>query len=262
MISDQVNTVTYLRLLMPLLLPEDVGRVIYLDADMLVRHDLAQLWDEPQGEEAALAVQDIAAPWIDAEQMLPNIDRCRQYLAAIKPVVNFRALSLPADGKYLNGGMLVANIATWRREQFPERMLAMLRDHREHILWWDQYALNIVLAGRWRAVDHRWNQGAHLFVYPDWRHSPLDRQAFRQLRRDPWIVHFCSPSKPWQYFCHHPYSREFFYYLDRTNWQGWRPERPEGFLKKWWEFHYRPLRSEINWTIRAAQLAVRRKRAA
>ena len=51
-VSDQVNAVTYLRLLMPHVLPKHVTRVIYIDADMFVRRDLGELWDEPQGEHA------------------------------------------------------------------------------------------------------------------------------------------------------------------------------------------------------------------
>jgi lipopolysaccharide biosynthesis glycosyltransferase len=254
-VSHQVNSVTYLRLLMPHLLPSDVGRVIYIDADMLVRRDLGQLWDEPQADHAALAVPCVAAPYIDASS-LPNFEACRPYLAAVTPVANFRELGLPSGGKYLNGGLLVANLDQWRRDRFSEQMLRCLRDHRQHVLWWDQYALNVVLAGRWRALDYRWNQGAHLYAYPGWRNSPLDEAAFDQLRRDPWIVHFCSPSKPWQYFCPHPFTRSWRKCLRGTAWKDWRPQRPADFVRLWWDFHYQPLRTQWKTQTRALKRAV------
>jgi lipopolysaccharide biosynthesis glycosyltransferase len=247
---------------MPTLLPPSVSRVIYLDADMLIRRDLGDLWEEEQGNHAALAVPDVAAPCLDAPAHLPTFHRCQRYLAAHTPIVNYRELGLPPDAPYFNGGMLVVDLDQWRRERYGQQMLDCLREHRRHVLWWDQYALNVVLAGRWRALDYRWNQGAHLFVYPTWRESPLDRPTFARLRVSPWIVHFCSPSKPWQYFCPHPFARDFLACLDQTDWKGWRPARPEEFWSKWWDFHYRPLRSRWKSNVRAIKQAIRERRRA
>ena len=261
-ISYQVNVVTYLRLLMAQLLPKHVMRAIYIDADMLVRHDLGQLWDEEQGPHAVLAVQDIAAPYIDAAVALPRFEESRSHLCAITPIRNYRDLGLSPKAAYFNGGLLVANIDQWRREKYAEQMLDCLRIHREHILWWDQYALNIVLAGRWRPLDPRWNQNAHIYAFPGWRNSPLDRESFYNVRRAPWIVHFCSPSKPWQCFCPHPFTRPFYRCLDRTDWRGWRPERPENFWHKWWDFHYRPLQKKWKTNVRSAKQLIRGKRRA
>jgi lipopolysaccharide biosynthesis glycosyltransferase len=229
-----------------------------------VRRDLGELWDEDQGQHALLAVQDIAAPCMDAAITLPTFDQCRFHLAAHKPIANYVQLGLPADAMYFNGGMLVADLAEWRRKQYAQRMLACLREYHDQVLWWDQYALNVVLAGQWRALDSRWNQGAHLFVYPTWRESPLDRDTFVKLRNDPWIVHFCSPSKPWHYFCPHPFRREFLKHLRKTAWRGWQAERPENYLRHWWEYHYHPLRRQWDARARVAKKAVgiKRQRAA
>jgi lipopolysaccharide biosynthesis glycosyltransferase len=171
--------------------------------------------------------------------------------------MNYRDLRLPPNAPYFNGGLLVANIDQWRRERYAEQMLEVLRTHREHILWWDQYALNIVLCGRWRALDSRWNQNAHIYAFPNWRNSPLDRETYVRLRRAPWIVHFCSPSKPWQYFCPHPFARAFFRCLERTDWRGWRPERPDKFWHKWWDFHYRPIQKKWKTNVRAVKQYIR-----
>jgi len=261
-ISEQVNVVTYLRLLMARLLPAHVTRAIYIDADMLVRRDLAQLWDEEQGPHAILAVQDVAAPYIDASVALERFDECKSYLYAITPIANYRELGLTPEAAYFNGGLLVANIDEWRREKYAEQMLHCLRAYREHILWWDQYALNIVFAGRWRQLDPRWNQNSHVYAFPSWRNSALDRESLERVRRDPWIVHFCSPSKPWQPFSPHPHTRPFYRCLDRTDWRGWRPERPDNYWHKWWDFHYRPLQKKWKTNVRAVKQYIRGKRRA
>jgi lipopolysaccharide biosynthesis glycosyltransferase len=175
-------------------------------------------------------------------------------------VANHRELGLPADGQYFNSGLLVVDLAGWRREGIAAQVLDCLRTHRQHVLWWDQYALNVVLAGRWRALDHRWNQGAHIYVYPTWADSPLDEEAFHRVRRDPWIVHFCSPSKPWDYFCRHPFTAPWRRSLRSTAWNKWRPARPDHFLHKWWDFHYKPLRREWKTRTRALKTALGYKR--
>ncbi len=259
-VSHHIKIATYLRLLMPAMLPQDVTRAIYLDADMLVRRDLGELWDEPQEGHAVLAVQDLVAPFFDANFALRNSDRCRPH--TLTPIANYRELGLSPDGKYFNGGMMVVDLAQWRREQYAEQMFNCLRVHREHVLWWDQYALNVVLSGKWRMLDPRWNQGAHVFVYPSWEESPLDAETFIQLRKSPWIVHFCSPSKPWLYFCQHPFTRDFRRCLNHTDWKTWRPERPDQFLQLWWDFHYQPLRSQWKRSVRVIKQVVRGKRRA
>jgi len=85
--------------------------------------------------------------------------------------------------------------------------------------------LNVVLAGRWGELDARWNQGTHVFMYPTWEQSPFDQATYEPLRNDPYIVHFTTRTKPWMPLCPHPFRAEFFEYLNRTDWAGWRPSR-------------------------------------
>ena len=256
-VSEHITVVSYVRLLMPALLPPSVTRIIYLDADMLVRRDLAELWDETPHTHALFAVQEYAAPYFDSSAALDRFGQCHKYLAAIHPVANFRELGLPGQGKYFNGGLLVINLAEWRRKRYAEEVLGCLRKHRQHVLWWDQYALNVVFAGKWGELDRRWNQGAHLYAYPTWRESPFDQQTFHALRTDPWIVHFCSPSKPWHYFCHHPLAAEWRGCLRQTDWRNWKPEKPADYLSKLWEYYYQPLRSEWKRRVKGVKQSVR-----
>jgi lipopolysaccharide biosynthesis glycosyltransferase len=222
-VSDHVTQTSYLRLLLDRLLPAEVSKCIYLDADLVVRRDLTPLWNEPLAGWTALAVTDLGSPRIDAKLGLPAFRRCRHLLAARRPVPNYRALGLDPRAKYFNAGVLVVDLDRWRGEAVGRRSLEVLERHREHVIWWDQYALNVTLAGRWGELDGRWNQVAHLHVYPSWQESPVDCGLFHRLRDDPWVVHYCSASKPWHADCRHPRADEFFAVLDATPWRGWRP---------------------------------------
>lgn len=227
-VSEHISSAAYLRLLLPKLLPDDVHRVLYLDSDMLVCRDVSHLWDTPLDDFGIAAVQDLAAPWFDSQIAASNYAVALPLLAAAKPIANYEQLGLRPTAKYFNSGLLVMNIDLWRREQLAEQVFRCLEVYREHVLWWDQYALNVVFADRWHQLDPRWNQGSHAFVYPTWEASPLDEQAFDLVKHDPWIIHFCSPAKPWHAGCDHPLRNEFFKVLDRTPWQGWRPQPIKG----------------------------------
>lgn len=227
-ISGHVNLVAYYRILMPRLLPRRLRRVIYLDADLVVRADLTRLWEHDLGGHVCLAAQDVAAPLMDAELALADYPRRGRHLGSPRPVANYRELGLAPDAPYLNSGVLVADLDAWRDDDLPRQLVECLEQNAEHVLWWDQYALNVVLAGCWGMLDARWNQGAHTFVYPTWSESPLDRHMFEQLCRRPHIVHYTTSSKPWLASCLHPLRGEFFHYLDRTEWAGWRPARLGG----------------------------------
>ena len=223
--SGHINLVSYYRILIPRVLPTAIERVIYLDSDLIVRQDLGRLWDAPLADNLCLAAPDVSAPYLDSATMLPNYERCRPYLSSTNPVPNFRELGLSARAPYFNAGVMSINLAAWRQEDISRQCLECLDTNRQHVLAWDQYALNVVLANRWEALDLRWNQGSHSLLYPTWEESPLDRQTFDTLRESPHVVHFTTRDKPWMPLCQHPFRREFFAYLDQTQWAGWRPSR-------------------------------------
>ncbi|QDT05697.1 General stress protein A [Rubripirellula lacrimiformis] len=261
-VSLHVTSSTYLRLAIAERLPSSVDRAIYLDADMLVCRDLSLLWDEPQGDASVLAVQDYAAPWIDSTRSLSASSETLRYLATSRPIANFEELGIDEDAMYFNGGLLVIDVKRWREERIFRQFLDCLSDHRQHVLWWDQYALNVVLAGKWRSLDLRWNQGAHLFSYPGATQSPFDSDTFQMLHQDPWVVHFCSPEKPWNYFCHHPATADFFRTLRDTAWSGYTPPRPEQYLRRLWGYHYKPVRAHWKFRTRCLKSMVGYRRRA
>jgi len=244
-VSQHISASSYLRLLIPELLPSDIQRVIYLDSDLVIRRDLQQLWSEPQSGYAVLAAQDYAAPYLDSSSAIDSYQRCKLHLGATHPIKNYSQLGMSPSAKYFNAGVLLVDVDHWRREEIAEKMLACLTENRDHVLWWDQYALNVVLYGDWGELDPRWNQGAHLYDYPNHRESPFDRQTFKRLKSDPWIVHFTSEVKPWNYFCPHPHADLFQSYLSRTAWADYEPEVPANYLHLLWKYHSKSVKTQI-----------------
>jgi lipopolysaccharide biosynthesis glycosyltransferase len=225
-VSHHISHAAYARLLAADILPQDLSRVIYLDSDLLVLDDLSTLWRTPMDGAWCLAVPDIACPFIDARHADSNFLRASPYFATIAPVKNWRSLGLRAADHYFNSGVLVIDLDAWRREQLAARFLACLADHAAFVWCWDQYALNVVLAGHWRRLPLRWNVGSHLFDYPQRRHAPLDERSIDEALAAPAILHFTSEFKPWRYGSRHPARARFFAALAETAWRDWRPRRP------------------------------------
>ena len=237
MTSHHISTTAYFRLLAAEILPRSLDRVIYLDSDLLIRDDLTELWNRPLDENLGLAVPDIACPFIDARRGGPEIQRSLPYLATLSPVRNWRQLGLNGAAPYFNSGLMVINLDLWRREHLAERLLRCLRDNRQHIWCWDQYALNVELAGRWEPLPMRWNQGGHTFEYPNLASVPIEAAEFESMRDNPAVIHYTTEFKPWHFHDYDQRDRLFFDALDSTAWKNWRPEQPEFSLHRWVNRH-------------------------
>ncbi len=73
-----------------------------------------------------------------------------------------------------------------------------------------------MLANNWHELEPAWNWSISL---------PLSRPLADDARAH--IVHFTGNLKPWKYRGRHSSHREYYEYLDRTVWSGWRP--PHGW---------------------------------
>ena len=49
------------------------------------------------------------------------------------------------------------------------------------------------------ATPSRWNQGAHVFEFPDNDHCPINPAEFSQMRDRPALIHFTTEFKPWKF---------------------------------------------------------------
>jgi lipopolysaccharide biosynthesis glycosyltransferase len=214
----RMTATTYQKLTLGEWIPEEIQRVIWLDCDLLVLHDLSGLWLAEMHDFVALAIQDQRVPMVSSRL----------------GVASWRELGLPAESKYFNAGVLVIDLERWRAQEIGRRSLDYLAGHRKEIYFWDQEALNAMLSGKWGELDTRWNWHPSL----DRLVAPKNRNpAYRsQTSEDRWIVHFSGNLKPWSFSGGGPWYALYQRYLDRTVWAGRRPapRRRDAFLR-WYE---------------------------
>lgn len=230
--SHHISHAAFVRLMAAEWLPADLQRVIYLDSDFLLRGDLNSIWNVDLGEAWCAAVQDAACPFVDARHADCNYRKSSPYMATIAPIRNWRQLGLDPAAPYFNSGLIIIDLARWRREQLADRFLKSLADNQRSVWCWDQYALNVVLADHWKALPLTWNQGSHVFEYPSPDYSPFDPAVFRELLEHPNAIHFTTEFKPWLYGSRHPQRSEYFAELADTVWAEWRPPRPAISLRR------------------------------
>lgn len=195
--NKRFGQVAWYRVLLPDLLPE-LPRVLYLDADTLVQRPLHPLWETDLEGRPLAAVANPLYPFMNYG-----------FLAG---------LGLASTADYFNSGVLLLDLEVWRREGLSDRVLtqAAAQGSQE---WPDQNALNVVLRGRWLPLPPVWNAQNTVF---DLRaaHLPFSREAIREARRQPAVVHFIGPYKPWHYRCKHPLRRLYWRHLAATPWHG------------------------------------------
>jgi len=183
---------TYARFLFPDMFPK-LGKVLYVDVDALVLGDLAELYSIPLDENLVGAVLGRGTE---------RVDHCWG-------VLNYKELGIPADTPYFNAGILVLDLAKWRKEDFANRCMAYAAKYPELCIFWDQTVMNTLLAGRFAQLDQKWNQ----------QFNGPDKSYIKEG-----ILHYCGPDKPWARGNGLPkeLNELFFEELDRTAWRGWR----------------------------------------
>jgi lipopolysaccharide biosynthesis glycosyltransferase len=186
---------TYFRLAMADMLPASLARVIWLDCDLLVIDDIAELWDVGIDGHHAGAAQDAVVPFVSSRF----------------GIARYADLGIDARARYFNAGVMLIDLERWRADSIQSRAADYLMKHQSTVMFWDQEGLNAVLAGKWAEIDERWNHNASV---------PRINGA---KAKSPSIVHFAGSLKPWRYRTRHALRKLYYDYLDRTAYAGWRP---------------------------------------
>lgn len=209
-VDRHVTREAYLRFLAPELLPAEVARVIYLDADLVALDDVAGLWAADLDGKPVAAVQEV--DWSEAG-----------------PDTRAAALGIAPGHVYVNSGVLVMDLAAWRRDGLCQRLLDCAAELGPRAVYWDQDALNVALQGEIALLDRRWN--VQTLMLGGWYGSamPRDHAASAAARHAPGIVHFSTGAKPWKFRARTRRRADYLRFRART---AWRDEPPPGLSRR------------------------------
>lgn len=178
-VLSRLPLAAYYRLLLATLFPR-LDRIVYCDCDVLVCHDIAELYDTELGDNLAAAVPDRAVGMIGGEWL----DRAREMLPG---------LGLSAD-HFFNSGVLLMNLGLCRKEQLEPAMIELSKLPGR--MWHDQDVLNMAFKNRWVRLDDSWNLTLHMYgkgeFLPGMEAGPFSGGE------PPRVIHFARSSrKPW-----------------------------------------------------------------
>jgi lipopolysaccharide biosynthesis glycosyltransferase len=231
---------TYLRLLLPAVLPREVTHILYLDSDLLVRSDLAQLWDQRQMVETIAGAPDYASPLVSGRDGVPN----------------WQDRGLPANAPYVNAGVLILNLTTWRENDLAGEILDYSFAHRAINRFADQDGINALLCQQCNLLDIKWNIPAYLefdTVLGVVERNPVLADAIArraELLRSGGVIHFIGSRKPWRYGLGARTQWEWLRWLSRSGW----------FADDVWRYRRLVLALRCDALLRAGVRAVRRWR--
>jgi lipopolysaccharide biosynthesis glycosyltransferase len=176
--NKALSVAAYGRLLIPDLFPSSIERVLYLDADCIVVDDLSALWRVNMGESAIAAVEDHGGARLEREIGI-EVD----------------------DEGYINSGVMLMNLAVWRRDRIAAAVMAFVSKHNPRML--DQPGINVVCGGKIVSLEKTWNLQVHQFYQP------------RPLWLVPNIIHYSGEKKPWLH-SDVPFGAIYLYHRNQT----------------------------------------------
>jgi lipopolysaccharide biosynthesis glycosyltransferase len=198
-VDRHVTAAAYYRLLIQKLIPQNVDKIIYLDSDLVVMHDICELWNINIKGEYVGAVYEVIK-----ESM---------YVSSPAGLPIYKKIGLNPNQRIFNTGVMIINLKKWREENVSEKAMDYLSKYRDEILWWDQDALNAIIAGRIYELNPQWNQLTQLLRLNNWKDSPYDKNKFKDVVKNPFIIHFNTENKPWQDNNNHKYKNKYYKYF-------------------------------------------------
>jgi len=201
--TAEIPAAAYARLLMPRIFTDNVRRVLYLDADVLVLDDLRPLCNMDLEGAVLGAVLDRLDPKL--KRGMPGLE------------------ATPHVADYFNSGVLLIDLDRWRKERISERAFDYLTQHPRQ-MFPDQDALNFACDGLWKKLDPRWNFQGHY----ETNLSDLPPE------QRPGIIHFATSRKPWDPSTHHPNAGFYDAFRSRTRFARTAPEKLWDSAKGGW----------------------------
>jgi len=175
--SNRYPRQIYYRLAAPLLLPENLDRILYLDVDLVVINSLEELYHTDFEGNYYVACSHV-------KEILTKINQLRLGVEEVVP--------------YINTGVMVMNLTVLRENLTIEQISDTAQKKMHTILLPDQDLLTVMHGERIKLVDTmRYNLSDRLLSYHNAnpRNQPLD---LKWVRENVVIIHYYGKNKPWK----------------------------------------------------------------
>ncbi len=199
--NTRVPVETFYKLYAADLLPETVGKVLYLDSDIVVTGDITCLWALDLTGKAIAAAPDVLN-YVESDDY-----PCR--------------LNYPVEAGTFNGGVLMMNLEYWRQFGIGEILFKFMENNHSNLRYYDQDVLNAVLWDKKLYLPLTYNFQFN-FLYDSIFQSLPDevkKELLDTMQSQPLIIHFADYLKPWSVAYYGlPYRKLWLYYKKKSPW--------------------------------------------
>ena len=179
---DYYTKTTYFRLFIPNLYPQ-YDKAIYLDSDIVVLGDIAELYNVNMGNNLIAAAPD---------DVIQTTKVFQEYAEKVVGVADYR--------NYFNAGILLMNLDEFRKFNFQEKFLYLLETIKFTVAQ-DQDYLNRLCKGKVKIIDKAWDR------------MPIAIDDMKE--EDIKVIHYNLAYKPW-HFENVLYKDYFWKYAQKT----------------------------------------------
>lgn len=179
---DYYTMTTYFRLFIPDLYPQ-LDKALYLDSDIIILADVAELYHTEMGDNLVAAAPD---------DIIQNNKVFQEYAEKVVGVADYR--------RYFNAGVLLMNLDKLREFKFQEKFMYLLSTVKFSVAQ-DQDYLNRLCKGRVKLISTAWDRMP----------MPTDKVKTEDVK----LVHFNFAYKPW-HFEDVMYQEFFWKYAEKT----------------------------------------------
>ena len=186
---------TYFRFVIADYFYNKIDKLLYLDADIACKGSIQELVDY------TFAEHEIAA--VVAERGIDWWTNRSQVLTTPQLVSG-----------YFNAGFLLININEWNRNDISAKAIDMLRipEWVEKITHLDQDVLNVLLAGKCRFINGKFNTRFSI-------NYELKDDVINPVNDETVFIHYVGPTKPWHEWATYPVSQSFLNAREHSPWR-------------------------------------------
>lgn len=217
------------RVLLPKILPIEVKKVLYLDADTLVTTDLRELFSLDMIDKSIAASIDVQS-FDDG-----TFERCRY----------------DKSKKYVCSGVLLMNLEYWRENGLAEMLVDWANSNSERIMFPDQDAINHVCRDSKIVLPLRFGI-LNVFFQNDIFYRDEYAAQLRDCIERPAIIHYAG-CYPWiRFFDSHPMKDEWDKYnnmLPHPVGRVYLPKRWLYFKVILWKLLHHPFKKKTHLTV-------------
>lgn len=181
-VRDNFTPETYFRLFLPQIL-NNYEKVLYLDADMVACHDVAELYNIDLEGNLLGAVRD---PIISGSNKSPLYNKHD----------DMEKLGIENIYNYFQAGVLLIDIKKISEDGLCERMIEYAATHDCDLV--DQDVLNKFCQGKVKFIDNIWNVDVNTIATRVVPYAPAAMwHEYKRNREGAYIYHFAGADKPW-----------------------------------------------------------------